>query len=87
MAGLIFGGLITGCTFLFTGRWAYNWGAYKWGEGACKWVTYSWGAYNQNFTVFVRGEDWHNPFIKKDRNQIVTMLMTMNFMIKQTTFS
>ena len=20
------GGLIIGCTFLFTGRWAYNWG-------------------------------------------------------------
>ena len=28
------GGGITGCIFLFTGMWAYNWGgrAYKWGE-------------------------------------------------------
>ena len=23
------GGLITWCIFLFTGGWAYNWGAYK----------------------------------------------------------
>ena len=23
--------VISGCIFLFTGMWAYNWGAYKWG--------------------------------------------------------
>ena len=32
------------------------------------------GSYNRNFTVFVRGEDWHNPSLKKDRNQIVTIV-------------
>ena len=25
-------GLITGCIVLFTGKWACNWGPYKWGE-------------------------------------------------------
>lgn len=27
------GGLKIGCILLFTGRWAYNWGAYKGGGG------------------------------------------------------
>lgn len=34
--GLYPGGLITGCSFWFTGGWAYNWG----------------GAYKQQFTVY-----------------------------------
>ena len=34
--GPISAGLITGCIFLFTGRWAYNWGAYKRGGGGLK---------------------------------------------------
>ncbi len=38
------GGLKTGCIFLFTGRWAYNQGAYKRGWGG--------GPYNRNFTVY-----------------------------------
>ena len=46
MAGLypVGGGLITGCPFLFLGRWAYNRGGYNWGGGG--------GAYNRNFTVY-----------------------------------
>lgn len=36
--GLYPGGLITGCSFWFTGGWAYNWGGG--------------GAYKQQFTVY-----------------------------------
>lgn len=63
----------------FSGGGTCKWGPYKWrgwlvNGGHMAGGLICGGSYNRNFTVFVRGEDWHNPSLKKDRNQIVTIV-------------